>query len=91
MYTFKRGFSHALIYYLAFGVDKLVCSSDSGTLHVFLLDKHLVGLTSSTCATEDTIIDGEEVKDDSGWKVGAVMKQVLRSVVPKDYEEALSE
>ena len=40
LYTFKRGISHAIIYSLTFGVDKLLCSSDSGTLHVFSLDKY---------------------------------------------------
>lgn len=87
MYTFKRGFSHAVIHSLTFGSDKLVCSSDSGTLHVFLLDKHVSGLTTGD-VTEDT----EESKDESGasWRVGTMIKSVISSVVPKDYEEALS-
>ena len=40
LYTFKRGISHAIIYSLTFGANKLLCSSDSGTLHVFNLDKY---------------------------------------------------
>lgn len=91
MYTFKRGFSHAVIHSLTFGIDKLVCSSDSGTLHVFLMDKHATGLTTGGEATEDGFIESEETKDESGaWRVGTMIKSVISSVVPKDYEEALS-
>ena len=77
MYTFKRGISHAQIYSLSLTIDKLVGSSDSGTLHVFNLDKHLPGLT-----TEAEEAD-EENKDSTAWRA---LKSVISSVVPKDYE-----
>ena len=77
MYTFKRGISHAQIYSLSLTIDKLVVSSDSGTLHVFNLDKHLPGLT-----TEAEEAD-EENKDSTAWRA---LKSVISSVVPKDYE-----
>lgn len=57
MYTFKRGFSHAVIHSLSFGIEKLVCSSDSGTIHVFLMDKRVSGLTTGD-ATEETMLEG---------------------------------
>ena len=50
LYTFKWGISHAIIYSLTFGADKLLCSSDSGTLHVFNLDKY--SSSSSVLGTE---------------------------------------
>jgi len=41
LFTFKRGLSQAIIYYINFSVqtDKIILSSDTGTLHVFELKK----------------------------------------------------
>ena len=55
IYTFKRGISHAIIYSLTFGADKLLCSSDSGTLHVFSLDKSYSSSSSESLRIANSI------------------------------------